>query len=147
MEGSWDIPNMDWEPGEPKWLVKGKPEEIPRISDSNCHEGTAQGLSLSLPMCLSTYTILFFSLNEYFTCFTTFHLCGNSFWQSQRTRPLSLITGLVARIRCCHHHDRTSVSGGDLKPCRGYPRSFIITKNWLKRRQVAHNFEFIFVSR
>ena len=63
MEGSWDIPNMDWGPGKSKWFNKGKPEETPHISDSNCHEGTTQGLSLSLHMCLSTHTILFFSIN------------------------------------------------------------------------------------
>ena len=63
MEGSWDIPNMDWGPGKSKWFIKGKPEETPHISDSNCHEGTTQGLSLSLRMCLSTHTILFFSIN------------------------------------------------------------------------------------
>ena len=63
MEGSWDIPNMDWGPGKSKWFITGKPEEMPHISDSNCHEGTTQGLSLSLHMCLSTHTILFFSIN------------------------------------------------------------------------------------
>ena len=38
MEGSWDIPNMDCEPGKSKWLAKGNPEEIPHEKDSNYHK-------------------------------------------------------------------------------------------------------------
>ena len=45
------------------------------------------------------------------TCSTTFHLCGNSFLHSRRPGPLSLITGLVARIWCFHHRVPASVSG------------------------------------
>ena len=145
MGGSWDTPNTKSEPAKSKWLDKGNLEEMPQISDLNDWKGVT--LSWSPSLFLSTCTLFFFPPNKYFTCFTTFHLCGKSFWQSRRTRPLSLIFGLVARIRCSHHHDQTSVSGGDLKPCRGYPRSFIITNNWLKRRQVAHNLEFTLVSR
>ena len=29
-----------------KRLAKGSPEEMPLVSDLNCHEGAAQGLSL-----------------------------------------------------------------------------------------------------
>ena len=36
--------------------------------------------------------------NKHLTCFTTFHLCGNSFLQNQEARALSLTTGLVTRI-------------------------------------------------
>ena len=35
----------------------------------------------------------------HFTSFTTLHLCGKSFLQSQRARALSLTSGLVARIQ------------------------------------------------
>ena len=121
------MPNAKSEPAKSKGLDKGNLEEMPQIGDLNYHKGVT--LSWSPLLFLSTRTLFFFPPNKYFTCFTTFHLCGNSFQRSQRTRPLSLITGLAARIWCSHHHDRTSVSGGDLKPCRGYPRSFIITSN------------------
>ena len=33
---------------------------------------------LSLPVCLSTWTVLFFPLIKHCISFTTFHLCGNS---------------------------------------------------------------------
>ena len=109
------LPNTDSEPGKSKSLAKGNPEETPHISDLNYHEGAT--LSLSLPMCLSTRTTLCFSPNKHFTCFTTFHLCGNSFLQSRRARALSLTPGLVAGIRCSHRRDPTSISGRELKPC------------------------------
>ena len=39
--------------------------------------------------CVSIPHVLYSSpLSKYFTCFTTFHLCGNSFLQSQRARAL-----------------------------------------------------------
>ena len=60
-------------------------------------------LSLSLPVCLSAHTGLFFLLTN--TGFTTFHLCANSFLQSQRARALSSTSGLVARIWYSHRHD------------------------------------------
>ena len=72
-----------------------------------CNTGT---LPLSLPMCLSTGTILF-PLNKYSTCFTTFRLGGNSFLQTWGLGLLSLTTGLVARIWCFHCCDLASVSG------------------------------------
>ena len=40
--GSWDIPNMDYEPRKSEWLVKQKPEEMPHINDLNCHEAQKQ---------------------------------------------------------------------------------------------------------
>ena len=42
-----------------KRLAKGNPEDMPHVSNSNCHEGMTQQLSLSLPVCLSTCTVLF----------------------------------------------------------------------------------------
>ena len=56
-------------------------------------------------------------LNEYSTCFTTFNLCGDSFLQSRRAGPLSLTTGLVARIWWAHHCDPASISDWEPKPC------------------------------
>ena len=111
--GSWDVPNIDSETGKSKWLAKGDPEEMPHISDLNYHKGTT--LSLSPPVCLST--CILFPPNKHFTCFTTFHLCGNSFLQSRRARTLSLATGLVARIQHSHCHGPTSISGWEPKPC------------------------------
>ena len=48
-------------------------------------------------------------------CFITFHLCGNSFLQSQRAWALSLTTGVVVRIRFSHHCNPTSISGQEPK--------------------------------
>ena len=59
----------------------------------------------------------FFPSDKHFTCFTDFHLCGNSLLQSRRARALSPASGLVARIQHSHHCDPTSVSGQELKPC------------------------------
>ena len=81
-------------------------------------ESATQWLSLSPPMCLSTCTGLFFPVNKYFICFTTFCLVGILFLQSWRARTLSLTSGCpVARIWCSHYHDLTSISGQELKPC------------------------------
>ena len=113
MEGSWDIPNIDCEPGKSKWLAKGKLEETAHIRDLNCHTGASQGLSFWV--CLSTHTVFFLLLIN--TCFTAFCLCGNSFLQSQRARALSLTTGLVARIWRFHCHDPALVSGWEPKCC------------------------------
>ena len=53
-----------------------------------CHEGATQWLSIWVCL-LSIPRVLNSSLpSKYFTCFTTFHLCGKSFLQSQRARAL-----------------------------------------------------------
>ena len=113
MGGSWDIPNTDSEPGKARWSAKGNPEEMPHISDSSYHKGAT--LSLSLLLCLSTHTL--FPPNKHFTCFTAFHLCGNSFLKIQRAKTLPLATGLVARIQCSHCLSLTSISGQEPKSC------------------------------
>ena len=115
MEGSWDIPNTDCEPGKSKWLAKGKLEEIAHISDLNCHAGASQGLSFWVCPCLSTHTVFFFLLIN--TDFTALCLCGSSFLPSQMARALSLTTGLAARICCFHCQDPASVSGWEPKRC------------------------------
>ena len=53
----------------------------------NHHEDVI--LSLSLPLCLSTWNLL--SPNKHSTCFTAFNLCGNSFLQSHVGQ--GLVTG------------------------------------------------------
>ena len=64
----------------------------------------SDSLSLSLSVCPCVYPcvlyVLFFPLNKYFTCFTTPHLCGNSFLQSQRVCqwPLVVFWDLVLSV-------------------------------------------------
>ena len=55
--------------------------------------------------------------NKYFTCFTTFHLCGNSFSAKPQGQGPVTDTGLVARIWCAHCRDLTSITGWEPKPC------------------------------
>ena len=74
-------------------------------------------LSLSLPVCLSTRTVLLLSLMNTFLVSLLSVFVGILFLQSCRARALSLTTGLVARIRCSHHRDTTSFSVWELKPC------------------------------
>ena len=79
---AWDIPSTDSEPGKSKWLAKGSLEEMSWRTDWNYHEGPwgcdsdsfrvgEVWRSLTLPVCLSTWTALFFPPD---TCFTTFCL-------------------------------------------------------------------------
>ena len=75
----------------------------------------SETLPLSLPMCLSTSTVLF-PPNKYFACFTTFCLCGNSFLQ-EGPGPMSLTAGPMAGIWCFHRHDLASISGWESKTC------------------------------
>ena len=72
-------------------------------------------VGLSEPICMSVhmYGTLFLP-NKCFPCFTTSHLCGNSFLQSERARVLSLTAAPVAWIWCSNC--LTSVSGWELKP-------------------------------
>ena len=60
---------------------------MPHKSKSNCQQDATQGLplSLSLLLCLSTQTVLFFLLIN--TCFTTFCLCGNSSREGEGLGP------------------------------------------------------------
>ena len=93
----FDIP----EPDKSKWLAKGNPEEIPHKSNSNYqkgHDSATQGLSLSLPVCLSIGTVLFFLrihtwLAPLLSLFVEILFC-----KAEGPGPLSLTTGLVASI-------------------------------------------------
>ena len=63
-------------------------------------------LSPSPPVCLSIGSVLFSSskvVKLYW--FHYFASLWGSFLQSWRARALTLITDLVARIQCSHHHD------------------------------------------
>ena len=78
--------------------------------------GWLSTLSLWACPCVYPHILYSFPPNKHFVGFSTFCLCGNSFWQNQRVRVLSLTTGLVARMWCSHHLDLSSVSGWELKP-------------------------------
>ena len=98
-----------------KMITKENQGEMSHITDVNYHEGAA--LSESTPVSFHTYFTPFPPTNTHFTCFTTFHLCGNSFLQIPRAKALSQTTGLVARIQLSHCHDLTSISDEEPKPC------------------------------
>ena len=107
MGGSCDIPNMDSEPGKFKRLAKGNLEEMPHKSDSSCHEGATQQLSLPESTRVSFHTdCTILLLNKHFTCFTTFPLFAKiHFYITDIPRschwPL-LPGGLEARIQHSH---------------------------------------------
>ena len=85
------------------------------INDLNCQEGMTQRLFLWVCLCVYPHILYsFFPLNKYFTCFTTFCLSGNSFLD-KGPGPLSLITGLVARIWCFYCCNMVSISGWESK--------------------------------
>ena len=132
-------------------------KKCPHKSDSNYHEGAT--LSLSPPTCLPTHTVLFFPPNKHFTCFTTFRLCGNSSSAKPKSQGLSPTSGLVAGIWCSHHHDPTSITGRELKPCfkllqgQGHPRStlgmrrsnrgkYLLDHNRLERQRTQRIFNY-----
>ena len=79
---------MNSEPWKSKWLAKGNLEEMPLISDSNYNEGTTLQLSLWVCLCVYPHILYFFSPNKHLTCFTTFHLCGNSFSANLQSQGL-----------------------------------------------------------
>ena len=66
MGESREISNMGCESGKSKQLAKGNLEEMPHESNSNCHEGGTQWLSLSLS-CVYPYVLYFCPLNKHFT--------------------------------------------------------------------------------
>ena len=61
---SWDIPNMNSEPGKLKWLAKGNSEEMPHKSNSNYHKGATQQFRHSLSLEFTHWSI--------HTCYTLF---------------------------------------------------------------------------
>ena len=121
--GSWDITITDFEPGKSKCLAKRNPEEMPHMSDLNCHKDAA--LSLSPPTSLSTCVVLFLLLINTLLISLLSVFGRILYLQSWRARILSLTRGLVARIQCCYRHDATSASRWKLKPhfklCRPRP--------------------------
>ena len=104
----------EYEPGKSKWLAKENLEKMSHKTNSNCHETATQGLSESALVSIDTYCTLFFLVNtlrvSLLSIFVGIHFC-------RAEGPLSLITGLMARIWCFHCHDPASTSGQELKPC------------------------------
>ena len=81
---SWGTLNVDCEPGKSKWLTKGNLEQIPHESNSNCHEGITQWLSLPESARVSIHIHCTFSSSVQFS-----HLVmSNSLWphELQHTR-------------------------------------------------------------
>ena len=115
--GSWDIPNMDCEPGNSKGLTKGNRGEMFHKSNSNCHEGQTQWLSLSLssPVCIST--VLFFLLINALLALLLSVFMEILFCKAKGPGPLSLTAGLVARTWCSHSFDSAPICGLEPKPC------------------------------
>ena len=110
--GSWDTPNVD--PGKSEWLAKvnsGKKWPI-KVIQTDSRMWLRDSLFPSKLTCVSihTYCILF-PQNKYFTHFTTFCLCGNSFVQNRIARAGSLTPSLGARIWGSHCPNLVSVSG------------------------------------
>ena len=72
--------------------------------------GDSRGVTVSPPESIHTYCALF-PPDEYFTCLSTFSLCGVLFCKAS-----SLTAALGTRVWCPHGRDWTSVSGQELKP-------------------------------
>ena len=90
---------------------------------------------LSLPMCLTTHTILFFLLINTLvvSLLSVFVVILSP--QSQRARALSLTTGLVARIWCSHRRGLNSISGREPKPCFRPLQDEVTRDHWEHRRK------------
>ena len=91
----------------PKETLKKRPIKVIQLSQGR----NLRTRPLSLPLCLSTCTVLF-SSNKYLVVFTTLHLfMGILFCKAEGSGPLLVNTGLVARIWCCRGHNPASFSG------------------------------------
>ena len=75
-----------------------------------------QTLPLCLPVCLSTCIVLFLLLvNTLLTSLLSVFV-EILFWKVKESGLLSLTSGLVARIWCCHHCEPAPVSAWESKP-------------------------------
>ena len=72
---------------------------------------------LPLPVCLSTHTLLFSLLLNTLLASLLSNFVEILFCKAKGPGPLSLTTGLVARIWCFHHHNPASISGWERKFC------------------------------
>ena len=88
MEGSWDTPNMSQahQNDRPQETQKKRPIKVTQI----VIRARLSNLGLSLWVCPCVYPHVLYSFTKYFTCFTTFNLCGNSFLKDEGPGPSSL---------------------------------------------------------
>ena len=73
-------------------------------------------LSLSLPVCLLTWTVLFFLLINTLLALLLPIFVEILFCKAEEPGSLFLTTGLVARMWCSHHRDPDSISAWKPKP-------------------------------
>ena len=72
---------------------------------------------LSLPMCLSTCTVLFSLLRNTLLVSLLSIFVEIIFCKAEGPGLLSLTTGLVPKIWCFHCHDPAPIYGWESKPC------------------------------
>ena len=94
MHQIWTV-NQTNQDDRPKETSKKRPT---KITQATMRMQLRLPLSLSPPVHLFTFTVLFSPLNKCFTCFTLFVFVGILSCKAKGPRPLSLATGLVARI-------------------------------------------------
>ena len=129
MGGSWDIPNMACEPGKPKWLS----EETSHKSNSSCHKGHVSAsppLSPWVCPCIYPHVLYIFSLliniwlPSLLPVFVEIPFC-----KAEGPGPLSLATGLVARVWRFPRRDPGQPLAGNPRPapspCRPRPPKII----------------------
>ena len=123
MGESWDISNMDCEPGKSTRLAKGNPEEMPHKSNWNCHNGTTQGLLLWVCPCVYPHGLycFFLLINTLLVSLLSIFV-EILFCKTKETGPLSLTNGLVARIWCFHYHHPAQSLAGNLSPAPSHCR-------------------------
>ena len=112
MGGSFNISKMDSEPGKSEWLAKWKWREMSHKSNSNCHKGVTQQVSLWVCCCVYLhilYSLLLLINTVLLSLFSLF--VGILLLQSWKARSWSLTTGLEARTWCSYCGDPTSLSG------------------------------------
>ena len=105
MQHTWESPETHRfdtpEPDKAKWLAKGDPEETPikaMVNYPEGHDSAAQRLSLSLPVCLSVGTVLFFLPIHTWPAPLLSLFVEILSRKAEGPGPLSLTTGLVASI-------------------------------------------------
>ena len=125
LEGSWDTPNVDCEPGKSNWLTKGNLEEIPHKSNSSCHKGVTRDSPSEFPSVPThTYCTLFLLINTLLASLL-FVFVEILFCKAEGPGPLSMTPGPVARIWCFHCGDPAQSLAGNPNPtpnhCRPRP--------------------------
>ena len=104
----------------PNWILAGF--EFQHMGSSTNwgkwfhHKGKTQRLSESDCVSVCTYYTSF-PPHQYFTRFTTFHLCGNSFSEKPNGQGLVTDHWSMAKIQCSHCSYLTLASDWDPKPC------------------------------